>query len=163
MKDLFTAKRPQLISIFPQQREWNVPFAFVSLRVCHFCLFSSVPRRTTDTQGSSRTRPVERSFCNGGCNLRRRKIMPLRFCVTGHLHLISIHAVTPVESRCHPCRTRMGKRNAKNSNKCGCRNVRCCEETGHKRSECAQPVSTKFWTFRWNTTVSGAESTNGVW
>jgi hypothetical protein len=33
--------------------------------------------------------------------------------------------------------------------KCGCRNVRCCEETGHKPGACAGAVATKFWTFRW--------------
>jgi len=31
----------------------------------------------------------------------------------------------------------------------GCRNVRCCEETGHKPGVCAGVVATKFWTFRW--------------
>jgi hypothetical protein len=35
------------------------------------------------------------------------------------------------------------------SNKCGCRNLRCCEETGHKPGACAGVVATKFWTFRW--------------
>src|SRR5215470_6515551 len=34
-------------------------------------------------------------------------------------------------------------------NKCGCRNVRCCEETGHRPGECKGAVATKFWTFRW--------------
>jgi hypothetical protein len=34
-------------------------------------------------------------------------------------------------------------------NKCGCRNVRCGEETGHKQCACAGAVATKFWTFRW--------------
>jgi len=34
-------------------------------------------------------------------------------------------------------------------NKCGCRNLRCCEESGHKPGACPQPVATKFWTFRW--------------
>src|SRR5215510_8728039 len=33
--------------------------------------------------------------------------------------------------------------------KCGCRNARCCEETGHKPGACASVVATKFWTFRW--------------
>src|SRR5262245_25205032 len=33
-------------------------------------------------------------------------------------------------------------------NKCGCRNVRCCEETGQKSGTCAGVVATKFWTFR---------------
>jgi hypothetical protein len=27
--------------------------------------------------------------------------------------------------------------------KCGCRHVRCCEETGHKCGECSRPVATK--------------------
>jgi len=34
-------------------------------------------------------------------------------------------------------------------NKCGCRNLRCCEETGHKPGACAGAVATRFWTFRW--------------
>src|SRR5215510_11011651 len=34
-------------------------------------------------------------------------------------------------------------------NKCGCRHLRCCEETVHKRGECSRPVTTKFRTFRW--------------
>jgi hypothetical protein len=34
-------------------------------------------------------------------------------------------------------------------NKCGCRNVRCCEKSGHKLGECTGTVATKFWTFRW--------------
>jgi hypothetical protein len=34
-------------------------------------------------------------------------------------------------------------------NKCGCRNVRCCEETGHKPGSCSGTVATKFRTFRW--------------
>jgi len=34
-------------------------------------------------------------------------------------------------------------------NKCGCRNLRCCEETGHKPGACNGAVATKFWTFRW--------------
>jgi len=34
-------------------------------------------------------------------------------------------------------------------NRCGCRHVRCCKETLHKRGECSRPVETKFWTFRW--------------
>src|SRR5262245_54118391 len=34
-------------------------------------------------------------------------------------------------------------------NKCGCRNVRCCEETGHKPGAWSGMVATKFWTFRW--------------
>src|SRR5215831_13137381 len=34
-------------------------------------------------------------------------------------------------------------------NKCGCRNVRCCVETGHKPGACMGAVATKFWTFRW--------------
>jgi len=34
-------------------------------------------------------------------------------------------------------------------NECGCRNVRCCEETGHKPGACSCSVATKFWTFRW--------------
>jgi hypothetical protein len=34
-------------------------------------------------------------------------------------------------------------------NKCGCRNLRCCEETTHKPGACAGAVATKFWTFRW--------------
>src|SRR5690242_13472542 len=34
-------------------------------------------------------------------------------------------------------------------NKCGCRNLRCCEETGHRPGACAGAVATKFWTFRW--------------
>src|SRR5262245_26573027 len=34
-------------------------------------------------------------------------------------------------------------------NKCGCRNLRCCEETGHKPGECSGTVATMFWTFRW--------------
>src|SRR5262249_11814083 len=34
-------------------------------------------------------------------------------------------------------------------NKCGGRNVRCCEETGHKAGACTGAVATKFWTFRW--------------
>jgi hypothetical protein len=29
-------------------------------------------------------------------------------------------------------------------NKCGCRNVRCCEETGYKPGACAGVVATKF-------------------
>src|SRR5262245_62066056 len=33
--------------------------------------------------------------------------------------------------------------------KCGCRNLRCCEETGHKPGACSGAVATKFWTFRW--------------
>jgi len=33
--------------------------------------------------------------------------------------------------------------------KCGCRKVRCCEETGHKPGACAGTVATKFCTFRW--------------
>lgn len=33
--------------------------------------------------------------------------------------------------------------------KCGCRNLRCCDETGHKLGACAAVVATKFWTFRW--------------
>src|SRR5215471_13919955 len=35
-------------------------------------------------------------------------------------------------------------------NKCGCRNLRCCEETGRKPGDCASPVATKFsrqWSF----------------
>ena len=38
---------------------------------------------------------------------------------------------------------------APDPNKCGCRHLRCCEETGHKRGGCLRPVATKFWTFRW--------------
>jgi len=34
-------------------------------------------------------------------------------------------------------------------NKCCCRNLRCCEETGHRPGACAGAVATKFWTFRW--------------
>src|SRR5690242_14436674 len=34
-------------------------------------------------------------------------------------------------------------------NKCGCRNLRCCEETGHRPGACTSAVATKFWTFRW--------------
>ena len=34
-------------------------------------------------------------------------------------------------------------------NKCGCGNLRCCDETGHKPGACASVVATKFWTFRW--------------
>src|SRR5262249_4580727 len=34
-------------------------------------------------------------------------------------------------------------------NKCGCRNLRCCEETGHKPGACVGTVATKFWTFWW--------------
>src|SRR5262249_34789282 len=34
-------------------------------------------------------------------------------------------------------------------NKCGCRNVRCCKETGHQPGACSGSVATKFWTFRW--------------
>ena len=34
-------------------------------------------------------------------------------------------------------------------NKCGCRNLRCCEESGPKPGACAGAVATKFWTFRW--------------
>jgi hypothetical protein len=34
-------------------------------------------------------------------------------------------------------------------NKCGCRNVRCCEETGHQKGACPGVVATKFWSFRW--------------
>jgi hypothetical protein len=34
-------------------------------------------------------------------------------------------------------------------NKCGCRNVRYCEETAHKAGACSRAVATKFWTFRW--------------
>src|SRR5262249_57053455 len=34
-------------------------------------------------------------------------------------------------------------------NKCGCRNARCCEETGHKAGACMGGVTTKLWTFRW--------------
>ena len=30
-----------------------------------------------------------------------------------------------------------------------CRNLRCCEETGHKPGACSGTVATKFWTFRW--------------
>jgi hypothetical protein len=33
-------------------------------------------------------------------------------------------------------------------NKCGCRNLRSCEETGHRPGACAGAVATKFWTFR---------------
>jgi hypothetical protein len=29
-------------------------------------------------------------------------------------------------------------------NKCGCRNVRCCDETGHRPGACAGTVATKF-------------------
>src|SRR5215831_13774001 len=32
---------------------------------------------------------------------------------------------------------------------CGCRNLRCCEETGHRPGACSRAVATKFWTFRW--------------
>jgi len=39
-------------------------------------------------------------------------------------------------------------------NKCGCRNLRCCEETGHNPGECAGVVATKFWTFRWGRTTA---------
>src|SRR5262249_16665808 len=38
-------------------------------------------------------------------------------------------------------------------NKCGCRNLRCREETGHNPGECAGVVATKFWTFRWGRTT----------
>ena len=34
-------------------------------------------------------------------------------------------------------------------NKCGCRNLRCCEETGHKPGACAAAFAMQFWTFRW--------------
>src|SRR5262247_625809 len=34
-------------------------------------------------------------------------------------------------------------------NKCGCRNLRCCEETGHKPEACTSAITTKFWTFCW--------------
>src|SRR5215471_1030493 len=34
-------------------------------------------------------------------------------------------------------------------NKCGCRNIRCCEETGHGPGACSLPVARKFWAFRW--------------
>ena len=38
---------------------------------------------------------------------------------------------------------------APDPNKCGCRNVRCCEETGHAAGACSRAVATKFWSFRW--------------
>jgi hypothetical protein len=47
-------------------------------------------------------------------------------------------------------------------NKCGCRHVRCCDETGHKRGECSRPVATKFWTFCGSTTVHYAVNADGV-
>ena len=47
-------------------------------------------------------------------------------------------------------------------NKCGCRNVRCCEKTGHKPGACSGPVATKFWTVSECTTVRNAVSTCGV-
>lgn len=34
-------------------------------------------------------------------------------------------------------------------NRCGCRNVRCCEEMQHQPGACAGIVATRFWTFRW--------------
>jgi hypothetical protein len=34
-------------------------------------------------------------------------------------------------------------------NKCSCRHLRCCEQTGHKPGACAGIVAKKFWTFRW--------------
>src|SRR5262245_383340 len=34
-------------------------------------------------------------------------------------------------------------------NKCGCRTVQCCEETGHSPGACAGSVVGKLWSFRW--------------
>src|SRR5262249_48926502 len=34
-------------------------------------------------------------------------------------------------------------------NKCGCRNVRCCDENCHRPVASLGAVATKFWTFRW--------------
>src|SRR5262245_40104671 len=47
-------------------------------------------------------------------------------------------------------------------NKCGCRNVRCWEETGHKAGACAGAVATKFWTFRLEYYCAPAVSMDGV-
>jgi hypothetical protein len=33
--------------------------------------------------------------------------------------------------------------------KCGCRNIRCCQETRHQPGGCSRSMETKFWTFRW--------------
>jgi hypothetical protein len=46
-------------------------------------------------------------------------------------------------------------------NKCGCRIVRCCEETGHKRGECSRPVATNSGRFDGSTSVRPAAITNG--
>src|SRR5262247_3809699 len=48
------------------------------------------------------------------------------------------------------------------TNKCGCRNVRCCEETGHKPGACSGAVATKFWTFRWEYYCAPAVNMDGV-
>src|SRR5262245_52854260 len=34
-------------------------------------------------------------------------------------------------------------------NKCGCRHLRCCKETGHKPAACTGVVATEFGSFRW--------------
>jgi len=47
-------------------------------------------------------------------------------------------------------------------NKCGCRNFRCCAETGHMPDAYTGAVATSFWTFRWSTTVRHAASMDAV-
>src|SRR5262245_60517482 len=45
-------------------------------------------------------------------------------------------------------------------NKCGCRNLRCCEETGRRPG--AGPVATKFWTCRWEYSCAPSPSMYGT-
>src|SRR5262245_8465371 len=47
-------------------------------------------------------------------------------------------------------------------NKCGCRNVRCCEETGHPKGACAGIVATVFGPSGGCTTAQPAANTNGA-
>jgi hypothetical protein len=46
-------------------------------------------------------------------------------------------------------------------NKCGCRHVRCCEETEHKPGAWAA-VAMKFWTFSWSPSVRPAVNMDGA-
>jgi hypothetical protein len=34
-------------------------------------------------------------------------------------------------------------------NRCGCRNLNCCERENHTAGQCRRPPETKVWTFRW--------------
>jgi hypothetical protein len=47
-------------------------------------------------------------------------------------------------------------------NKCGCRNVRCCEATGHKPGACMGAVERSSGGFGGSITVRRAESMSGL-